>query len=172
MIVNGRKRPVTSALALIVVRGDVVMTGYWNDSEATADAFHAGWLRTGDIGRFGPDGRLLILDRRHDTIISGGSNIYPREVEDVLTKHPSVKEAIVFGIPDAEWGESVAAAIVPREPEAKLSERELIDFCQDHLARFKRPKVVHIVAELPKNAYGKVLRRELRTAFAKKDTPA
>ncbi|MGP0089569.1 MAG: class I adenylate-forming enzyme family protein [Xanthobacteraceae bacterium] len=154
----------------IAVRGDVVMTGYWHDEKANAEAFHEGWLRTGDIGRFGADGRLFLLERKHDTIISGGSNIYPREVEEVLTKHPAVKEAIVFGVPDTEWGESVAAAIVPR-PEARLSERELVDFCNDYLARFKRPKVVHIVAELPKNAYGKVLRRELRAAFARKDTP-
>jgi acyl-CoA synthetase (AMP-forming)/AMP-acid ligase II len=155
----------------IAVRGDVVMTGYWQDEAANAKAFHEGWLRTGDIGRFGADGRLFLLDRAHDTIISGGSNIYPREVEDVLTQHPDVKEAIVFGVADREWGESVAAAIVPREPEAKLSERELIDFCQEHLARFKRPKFVHIIAELPKNAYGKVLRRELRALFDKKNPP-
>jgi acyl-CoA synthetase (AMP-forming)/AMP-acid ligase II len=86
------------------VRGDVVMRGYWRNEEAHAASFRDGWLRTGDIGRFDSRGRLHILDRRHDTIISGGSNIYPREVEDVLIRHPAVKEAIVFGVPDPEWG--------------------------------------------------------------------
>jgi acyl-CoA synthetase (AMP-forming)/AMP-acid ligase II len=91
----------------IAVRGDVVMEGYWRDEEANAASFAGGWLRTGDIGRFDARWRLHVLDRRHDMIISGGSNIYPREVEDVLIRHPAVKAAIVFGVPDAEWGESV-----------------------------------------------------------------
>jgi acyl-CoA synthetase (AMP-forming)/AMP-acid ligase II len=98
-------------------------------------------------------------------IISGGSNIYPREVEDVLTRHPAVSEAIVFGVPDPEWGESVASVIVLREECAGVDEDTLIAFCRDHLASFKKPKRIEFAAELPKNAYGKVLRRDLRDRF-------
>jgi long-chain acyl-CoA synthetase len=149
----------------IAVRGDVVMRGYWDNPTANAATFAGDWLRTGDIGRFDHAGRLHILDRRHDTIISGGANIYPREIEDVLTRHPAVREAIVFGIPDAEWGESVAAAIVLNEGAADVTTDQLVQFCRDHLASFKKPKMVHILPELPKSAYGKVLRRELRARF-------
>jgi acyl-CoA synthetase (AMP-forming)/AMP-acid ligase II len=149
----------------IAVRGDVVMTGYWKNPEATAAALAGGWLRTGDIGLFDTGGRLHLLDRRHDTIISGGSNIYPREIEDVLVRHPAVKEAIVFGLPDKEWGESVAAAVVLREEAQSVTGEALIAFCRDHLASFKKPKSVRILPELPKNAYGKVLRRELKARF-------
>jgi acyl-CoA synthetase (AMP-forming)/AMP-acid ligase II len=149
----------------IAVRGDVVMRGYWRNDAANAASLAGGWLRTGDIGRFDDRGRLHILDRRHDTIISGGSNIYPREVEDVLTRHPGVKEAIVFGLPDPEWGESVAAAVVAHDD--NLDAETLIAFCVDHLASFKKPKRIEFVRKLPKNAYGKVLRRDLRDRFSK-----
>ena len=149
----------------IAVRGDVVMRGYWRNEAANAAAFAGDWLKTGDIGRIDSRGRLHILDRRHDTIISGGSNIYPREVEDVLTRHPGVKEAIVFGLPDREWGESVAAAVVAHDGYVGLEAVALIAFCRDNLASFKKPKRIEILRELPKNAYGKVLRRELRERF-------
>jgi acyl-CoA synthetase (AMP-forming)/AMP-acid ligase II len=149
----------------IAVRGDVVMTGYWNNPEATAATLTNGWLHTGDIGLFDSGGRLHLLDRRHDTIISGGSNIYPREVEDVLVRHPSVKEAIVFGVPDKEWGESVAAAVVLAEGAPPVTGETLVNYCREHLASFKKPKSIHVLPALPKNAYGKVLRRELRTRF-------
>jgi acyl-CoA synthetase (AMP-forming)/AMP-acid ligase II len=144
------------------------MRGYWRNEDANAASFGDGWLMTGDIGRFDARGRLHILDRRHDTIISGGSNIYPREVEDVLTRHPAVREAIVFGIPDPEWGERVASAIVLHEEYAGLDVETLIAFCRDHLASFKKPKRIEFVTELPKNAYGKVLRRNLRDRFARR----
>jgi acyl-CoA synthetase (AMP-forming)/AMP-acid ligase II len=149
----------------IAVRGDVVMRGYWRNDDANAASLSDGWLRTGDIGRFDARGHLHILDRRHDMIISGGSNIYPREVEDVLTRHPAVSEAIVFGVPDPEWGESVASVIVLRKECAGVDEDTLIAFCRDHLASFKKPKRIEFAAELPKNAYGKVLRRDLRDRF-------
>ncbi len=149
----------------IAVRGDVVMRGYWRNDEANAASSRGGWLRTGDIGRFDAQGRLHILDRRHDMIISGGSNIYPREVEDVLTRHPAVSEAIVFGLPDPEWGENVASAIVLREGCADVDADALIAFCRDQLGSFKKPKRIEFVTELPKNAYGKVLRRDLRDRF-------
>lgn len=147
----------------IAVRGDVVMAGYWRNEKATAAALRGGWLHTGDIGRLDAQGRLRVLDRRHDTIISGGSNIYPKEVEDVIAAHPSVREVIAFGLPDREWGEIVAAAIVA---DGVVGEAELIDFCRDHLAAFKKPKRLFFVEELPKNAYGKVLRRDLTARFA------
>jgi acyl-CoA synthetase (AMP-forming)/AMP-acid ligase II len=146
----------------IAVRGDVVMEGCWRSEAANAASFAGGWLRTGDIGRFDARGRLHVLDRRHDMIINGGSNIYPREIEDVLIQHPSVKEAIVFGVPDAEWGENVVAAVVAREDYSDLDAETLIAFCRDHLASFKKPKRIEFLAELPKNAYGKVLRRKPR----------
>jgi acyl-CoA synthetase (AMP-forming)/AMP-acid ligase II len=147
----------------ICVRGDVVMKGYWRNPEATAKALKNGWLHTGDIGRFDTAGRLRVLDRRHDTIISGGTNIYPKEIEDVIAGHPAVREVIVFGLPDAEWGESVAVAIVAED--AVLDEATVLDHCKANLASFKKPRHVFFVADLPKNAYGKVLRRELRDAF-------
>lgn len=149
----------------IAVRGDVVMRGYWQNEDANATSFRDGWLKTGDIGRFDARGRLNILDRRHDMIISGGSNIYPREVEDVLTRHPAVREAIVFGVPDPEWGERVVSAIVLHEEYAGLDAETLIAFCRDRLASFKKPRRIEFVSELPKNAYGKVLRRDLRDRF-------
>jgi acyl-CoA synthetase (AMP-forming)/AMP-acid ligase II len=149
----------------VSVRGDVVMRGYWRNPAANAASFSEGCLRTGDIGRLDARGRLHILDRRHDTIISGGSNVYPREVEEALTLHPGVKEAIVFGLPDPEWGEIVAAAVVLRESCADVEADSLIAFCRSHLASFKKPRRIKFCAELPKNAYGKVLRRELRERF-------
>jgi acyl-CoA synthetase (AMP-forming)/AMP-acid ligase II len=161
---GGASQPRGSA-GEIAVRGDVVMRGYWRNDSANAMAFQGGWLRTGDIGRFDERGRLHILDRRHDTIISGGSNIYPREVEDVLTRHPFVKEAAVFGVPDPEWGESVAAAVVRREGHLGVDSDALIALCRESLASFKKPRRIEFVTELPKNAYGKVLRRELRDSF-------
>ena len=145
----------------IAVRGDVVMKGYWNNPEGTASALMDGWLMTGDFGRFDADGRLRVLDRRHDTIISGGTNIYPKEIEDVLAAHPDVREVIAFGVDDREWGESVAVAVVARDGSA-LSAQEISAYCRQHLASFKKPRHVHFVRELPKNAYGKVLRRELK----------
>lgn len=144
----------------ICVRGDVVMKGYWRNDEATSKALRGGWLHTGDVGCFDDGGRLRVLDRRHDTIISGGTNIYPKEIEDVIAAHPGVREVIAFGLPDPEWGESVAVAIVADDP--ALDEAGLLGYCRENLANFKKPKRVFFMSELPKNAYGKVLRRELR----------
>lgn len=146
----------------ICVRGDVVMARYWQNPAATEAALRDGWLHTGDIGHFDSGGRLRVLDRRHDTIISGGTNIYPKEVEDVVAAHPLVREVIAFGIPDPEWGESVAVAVVAEDG---LTEAAILAFCRESMASFKKPKRVHFVDELPKNAYGKVLRRELRERF-------
>jgi len=149
----------------ICVRGDVVMKGYWENPAATQAALRGGWLHTGDIGHFDAGGRLRVLDRRHDTIISGGTNIYPKEIEDVIAAHPGVREVIAFGLPDREWGESVAVAIVAHAA-ASPSEDDILAFCRESLASFKKPKRVLFLDELPKSAYGKVLRRELKQRFS------
>jgi long-chain acyl-CoA synthetase len=145
----------------VCVRGGVVMAGYLNNPQATAEAMAGGWLHTGDLGRFDDQGYLTLVDRSRDLIISGGSNIYPREVEEVLLMHPAVKEAAVIGEPSAEWGESVVAVIV-KQPGHIPDEQDLDLFCLEHIARFKRPKRYVFVEELPKNATGKVVKRELR----------
>ena len=141
----------------IVCRGDVVMSGYWKNPEATAAALKDGWLRTGDMGSFDAAGFLTLRDRSKDVVISGGSNIYPREVEEVLLEHPAVVEAGVVGAPDDEWGEVVVAFIV-----GQVSAGDLDTHLLERIARFKRPKRYEFVDELPKNSYGKVLKRELR----------
>lgn len=148
----------------VVVRGDAVMLGYWNNPEATADALKNGWLHTGDIGSFDEEGFLTLKDRSKDLIISGGTNIYPREIEEVLLTHPDISEVSVIGAPDREWGETVVAYVVCRDRDFVESSRtdELNGFCLDNMARFKRPKQYRFVTELPKNNYGKVLKRELR----------
>ena len=147
----------------ICVRGDVVMSGYWNNPEASAGALRGGWLWTGDLGTFDDDGFLTLKDRSKDLIVSGGSNIYPREVEEVLLAHPAVAEASVVGKPDREWGETVVAFVVARgEPPPTA---ELDRLCLDHIARFKRPKEYRFVDRLPKNNYGKVVKTELRAAL-------
>ncbi len=143
----------------ICVRSELVMTGYWRDPEATARAIRGGWLATGDIGRLDDDGYLTLLDRAKDLVISGGTNIYPREVEEVLLTHPQVSEVSVIGRPDAEWGEVVVAFVVAREAVTAI---ELDAHCLDNMARFKRPKHYHFVPSLPKNNYGKVLKTALR----------
>lgn len=141
----------------IVCRGDVVMAGYWNNPEATAATLRDGWLFTGDQGSFDERGYLTLRDRSKDVVISGGSNIYPREVEEALLDHPGVAEAAVVGAPDAEWGEIVVAFIVGGASPAELDTHLL-----ERIARFKRPKRYEFVGELPKNSYGKVLKRALR----------
>jgi acyl-CoA synthetase (AMP-forming)/AMP-acid ligase II len=148
----------------IVVRGDVVMKGYWNDSKSTAETLKDGWLHTGDIGYLDERDFVYIMDRRKDMVKSGGANIYPREVEEVILQHPAVQEVTVIGVPDPVWGESVKAIVV-LNPNKQASEEEIIDFCKDYLASYKKPKSVEFVDSLPKSAYGKVLKRELREKY-------
>jgi len=145
----------------VLVQGDSVMAGYWRNPEASAATLREGWLWTGDMGTLDDDGFLTLKDRSKDLIISGGSNIYPREVEEVLLHAPGVAEVAVVGAPDAEWGEVVVAFVVP-QPGAALQASALDAFCLDHIARFKRPKRYEIVDALPKNHYGKVLKTALR----------
>lgn len=145
----------------IVCRGDVVMSGYWNNVKGTADALRGGWLYTGDMGSMDPRGYLTLRDRSKDVVISGGSNIYPREVEEALLSHPAVAEVCVVGQVDDEWGEVVVAFIVPAST-STVAPDELDRHCLERIARFKRPKHYHFIAALPKNSYGKVLKRELK----------
>jgi len=158
---DGRQVP-TGEVGEIICKGDTVMSGYWNNPEATARSLRNGWLWTGDVGAFDEEGFLTLKDRSKDMIISGGSNIYPREIEDVLNLHPAVAECSVVGRPHPEWGEEVVAFIVPRQG-ASVKPAELDRLCLDNIARFKRPKDYKFVDALPKNNYGKILKTELRT---------
>jgi acyl-CoA synthetase (AMP-forming)/AMP-acid ligase II len=137
------------------------MNGYWQDPEATAHAIRDGWLFTGDYGVFDSDGFLTLKGRAKDVIISGGTNIYPREVEEILVGHSSVSEVSVIGRADRDWGEAVVAYIVPAEGKT-FDEESLEAYCLENMARFKRPKYYRSLASLPKNNYGKVLKTELR----------
>jgi long-chain acyl-CoA synthetase len=152
----------------VCVRGDVVMSGYWDNPEATAATIRDGWLYTGDVGRLDDEGFLTLLDRSKDLVISGGNNVYPREVEEALLLHPAVAEVAVVGRPDPEWGESLVAYVVTRgAPPDDLA--ALLDaHCLEHIARYKRPKVYRVVDALPKNNYGKVLKTELRAREAQR----
>jgi len=148
----------------VCVRGGTVMSGYWNDPQATQRALRGGWLWTGDLGSLDPGGFLTLKDRSKDLIISGGSNIYPREVEEVLLKHSAVREVSVIGRPHPEWGEIVVAYVVGAARPAELDA-----LCLDAIARFKRPKDYVFVDALPKNNYGKILKIELRELDAKRE---
>jgi long-chain acyl-CoA synthetase len=159
MVTAGDERPLPAGEAgEILCRGDTVMAGYWHNPEASAATLRGGYLHTGDVGAFDADGYLTLKDRSKDLIISGGSNIYPREVEEVLLKHGRVREVSVIGRPDREWGEVVVAYVVGEAPAAELDA-----LCLSSIARFKRPKDYVFVDALPKNNYGKVLKTELRT---------
>jgi len=149
----------------VVTRSDCVMEGYWNNPEASAETLRGGWLHTGDLGSFDEDGFLTLRDRSKDMIISGGSNIYPREIEEVLLRHPDLVEVSVVGRPHPEWGEEVVAFVVAR-PGVELRTGALDQLCLDHIARFKRPRDYRFVDALPKNNYGKVLKTELRRLLA------
>jgi long-chain acyl-CoA synthetase len=149
----------------ILIRGETVMPGYWKDPEATQQVIDAaGWLHTGDIGRRDDEGYIYIVDRKKDMIISGGFNIYPREVERVIEGHEGVRDVAVIGVPDAMWGEAVKAVVVLR-PGARVTEAELIDLCKSHIASYKKPQSVDIVDALPKNFQGKILKRVLRERY-------
>ncbi len=161
---NGRDLPL-GEVGEIVVKGDSVMAGYWGNAEATAAAVKDGWLFTGDMGALDADGYLTLKDRSKDLIISGGSNIYPREVEEALLTAPGVAEVAVVGEPDPQWGENVVAFVVAQSGSTP-SEAALDTHCLAHIARFKRPKRYVFVSVLPKNNYGKVLKTELRKRLA------
>jgi long-chain acyl-CoA synthetase len=150
----------------VTVRGPNVMAGYWNKPEQTDAVLRDGWYATGDMGRMDEEGYLFLVDRAKDMIVTGGENVYSTEVEEVLFRHPAVREAAVFGVPDARWGEAVHAVVVPRDGSHPPAEDELIAWCRESIAGYKVPKRVEVRAEpLPKSGAGKVLKRELRAPF-------
>ena len=155
---NDRELP-AGEVGEIVTRSDCIMAGYWRNPEATAQAKRGGWLHTGDVGSMDAEGFLTLRDRSKDMIISGGANIYPREIEEILLRHPAVAECSVVGRPHPEWGEEVVAFVVRRGP---LQTSDLDALCLENIARFKRPREYRFVEALPKNNYGKVLKTELR----------
>ena len=148
----------------IVTRGPALMVGYWNDPAATDQALRGGWMHTGDLGYRSEDGYLFVSDRLKDMIVTGGENVYPREVEDVLYSHPSVLEAAVIGVPDDHWGERVHAIVVAR-PGHEVTTASLIEHCRGRLAGYKCPKSAELADSLPKNVTGKILKRELRERY-------
>ncbi len=164
-IVDGDDRPVApGSVGEITARGDQLMRGYWNLPEASADALRGGWMHTGDAGMLDEEGYLFIQDRVKDMIVSGGENVYPREVENVLFEHPAVADVAVIGVPDSRWGESVKAIVVPRQG-MDASAEDLLAFCKGRLGGFKQPRSVDFVSALPRNASGKVLKKDLRERY-------
>ena len=164
-IVDEQDRPVANGtIGAIVVRGPQVMRGYWNRPEETASTCRGGWLHTGDAGTLDDEGYLYVQDRIKDMIVSGGENVYPSMVENVLAQHPAIADVAVIGVPDERWGESVKAIVVLR-PGATATEAEIIDFCRSRLGGFQRPRSVDFVDALPRTASGKVLKRLLRDPY-------
>ena len=151
-------------LGEILINGPGVMRGYWNNPEATAEALENGWMRSGDIGLMDEDGFLYVFDRKKDMIISGGENIYPREVEEAIYAHPAVFEVAVVGVPDERWGEAVKA-FVALKPDGEANEAEIIDHCRAHIASYKKPKSVEFIDALPRLANKKIDKKQLRAAF-------
>jgi acyl-CoA synthetase (AMP-forming)/AMP-acid ligase II len=146
------------------MKSPTVMKGYYKDPEATEQAIKNGWLYTGDMGKMDEEGYIYIVDRKKDMIISGGINIYSKEIEDVLYSHPKVAETAVIGVPDEKWGENVMAIIVLNAGESMM-ESEVIDFCKERLASYKKPKSVEFITQMPKNRLGKILKTELRAKY-------
>jgi acyl-CoA synthetase (AMP-forming)/AMP-acid ligase II len=164
-VVDQLDRPLPSgASGEIVVRGPQLMRGYWNRPDDSAQALRGGWLHTGDIGCLDDEGYLYVQDRLKDMIVSGGENVYPRAVEDVLFQHPAVADAAVIGVPDDRWGEAVKAVVVRRAGMSVTAE-EIVEFCRGKLGGFERPRSVDFVDALPRNPSGKVLKRVLRDPY-------
>ncbi len=152
------------------VAGPNITPGYWNKPEATADAFEGRWLKTGDAARFDDEGFVYIVDRWKDMYISGGENVYPAEVENVLYQLPQVAEAAVIGVPSDRWGET-GLAVVVLKADAELDRQQVQTYCADRLAKFKVPSDIAVIDALPRNATGKVLKRELRERFVGDEAP-
>ncbi len=163
---NDGREVETDEIGEVVVQGKNVMKGYWNQPELTREVLKEGWLYTGDMGKIDELRYIYIVDRKKDMIISGGENIYAKEVEEVLSAHPGVAQAVVIGVPDEKWGEAVKALIIKRQG-VIVSEEELINFCKTRLASYKKPKSVEFVNDFPKSTAGKVLKRELREKYWK-----
>lgn len=150
----------------IVTKSDLVMEGYWKKPPETKEALKGGWLHTGDIGYLDNEGYLFLVDRKNDKIITGGLNVFPREVEEILACHPGILEVSVFGVKDPYWVETIEAAVVLR-PNMNVTAEDIIQFCEGRLAGYKKPKKIHFMNELPKNLYNKVLRKDLKAHFEK-----
>ena len=148
----------------VITRGAANFLGYWNNPEESASKLRNGWYYTGDIGTVDEEGYIFLLDRKNDMIISGGENIYPKEIENILYSHPAINEAAVLGVPDDDWGESVKALVILHEGRT-ATEQEIIEYCRNNLASYKKPRSVEFVEELPRNASGKVLKKELRKKY-------
>ena len=155
----------------LYIRGPNITPGYWNNPEATRDSFEGDWLKTGDAARFDDEGFVYIVDRWKDMYISGGENVYPAEVENVLYQLPQIAEAAIIGVPDERWGETGKAILVLKGGQA-LEEKDVISHCLENLAKFKVPQSVEFIEALPRNATGKVLKRTLRDEFLGTDAPA
>jgi long-chain acyl-CoA synthetase len=153
----------------IIAKSEAMMKGYWNLPAATEEKLNGGWLRTGDLGRFDEEGYLYVVERKNDMIISGGVNIYPREIEEVLYQHPAILEASVIGVADAYWGESVKAVVVLR-PGMTVSADDVVKFCGERLAGFKKPKSVDFWTDLPKSPQGKILKKTIREFYTTQPT--
>ena len=165
-IVDGDDKEVpTGTIGEVAIRGPQLMRGYWNRPEASEEALRGGWMHTGDAGIVDDDGYLFIQDRVKDMIVSGGENIYPREIEDVLFEHPGVADAAVIGIPDEKWGETVKAIVVKKDE--NLTADDLLEHCRGKLGGYKQPRSVDFIDELPRNPTGKVLKKDLREPYWK-----
>ena len=156
----------------VITKGAANLLGYWNNPEETAKSIRDGWYYTGDLATVDEDGYIFLLERKNDLIISGGENIYPKEVENVLYSHPAIYEACVLGVPDDDWGEAVKALVILHEGQI-LTEQEVIDYCKANLASYKKPRSVEFVTDLPRNASGKVLKKDLREKYwqGRRDLP-
>jgi len=164
-IVDENDQPVPNGvIGEIVGRGPQLMRGYWNLPDESAAALRGGWMHTGDAGTMDDEGYIYIQDRVKDMIVSGGENVYPRVVEDVLFQHPAIADAAVIGVPDPQWGETVKAIVVLRDG-ANVTAEEIMDFCRGKLGGYERPRSVDFVNAIPRNASGKVLKRELREPY-------
>jgi len=157
----------TGEVGELAIRGPQVMRGYWDRKDESALVLRNGWLLTGDIARMDDDGYFYIVDRKKDMVDVGGFKVYPREVEEILFEHPEVKEAAAIGMVDPYRGEAVKAFVVLKDPTKRVSEAEIIQFCTERVAKYKVPKQVEFVGELPKTLVGKVLRRKLREATSR-----
>jgi acyl-CoA synthetase (AMP-forming)/AMP-acid ligase II len=164
-VVDEHDRPLPhGTIGEIIARGPQLMRGYWNRPEESAAALRGGWMHSGDAGIIDDEGYVYIQDRVKDMLVSGGENIYPRVVEEVLFQHPAIADAAVIGVPDAQWGETVKAIVVLRQG-ARATGEEIIDFCRSKLGGFERPRSVDFVEALPRNPSGKVLKRVLREPY-------
>ncbi len=164
---SGQEIPPGEEIGEVIVKGDTVTKGYWKQPEVTAETIKDGWLHTGDLAKTDEEGYIYLVDRKKDIIISGGFNVHPKEVEDVLYRHPAVLEAAVVGVPDEKWGEQVKAVVVLKKG-TRASEKEILDFCKGKLAAYKKPKSVDFYeGELPKNPAGKIMKRDIKEKYWK-----